>query len=795
MFIFILEIPSVTLENVTDCEDNETAGPSSAALANDPPRQPPNVSTISVHENDIGRFMDQILSDSEKKRLLNDPFCPPLNYRFPYSEHNKGNKVVKRYINQSHLDAYSWLVFSPSEQGLFCKYCAIFATSSCQGNVLVKTPLKKFAKLLGKEGDLENHQNRAYHREAVEKGKLFLQNVEQNVNIVDSLSENRRKKIEENRKKLVPIIDTIITLGRQNVALRGHRDDGDLLENLDAGNEGNFREMLKLRIRAGDTVLEDHLTSAPENATYISKTIQNEVIDCCGEEILCTIKSRLAEAGVYSVIFDETTDVSKISQVSVALRYVYEEDPREDFIGFFDLHQMNYGEDADADTEPRIGGIVLGQSVLKILRDNDIDIEYCVGVCCDTCSVNFSDICGAVNEILKFAPFAVRIPCYNHTLNLSISDSMSLPSARNLFGTIKEVIFFFNCSAKRNFVLKQILQKSLGKFCETRWVERHNTALLFAEKFQFIIDTLEKVSNWNDSVSAPKAEIYLKSLLSCQLLISLECVSHLFSLTLPLSVLFQKKTLDFKAANELVDDLLTVLKTERENVTEAFHGMFEKVSVTAAELDIDIVLPRRVGRQVHRDNHPSDSPEEYFRVSIFIPMLDHIISDIESRFKKETRDALELNVLLPDHILQLDSQTLSASLSKLWNKYAGLLSQSNTYSSLQKFESEVKLWKEKCRRLDVNISVSGALKACDKDVFPYCHILLKIFLSFASSNATSERSFSTLRRLKTWLRSTMTEDRLLGLALLHIHRDINVDIQKVIDRFASKKNRRLNIIL
>ncbi|KAK9507246.1 hypothetical protein O3M35_007150 [Rhynocoris fuscipes] len=49
--------------------------------------------------------------------------------------------------------------------------------------------------------------------------------------------------------------------------------------------------------------------------------------------------------------------------------------------------------------------------------------------------------------------------------------------------------------------------------------------------------------------------------------------------------------------------------------------------------------------------------------------------------------------------------------------------------------------------------------------------------------------FQTLRRLKTWLRSTMTEDRLLGLALLHIHRDIDVDIQKIIDRFASKKKK------
>jgi hypothetical protein len=52
------------------------------------------------------------------------------------------------------------------------------------------------------------------------------------------------------------------------------------------------------------------------------------------------------------------------------------------------------------------------------------------------------------------------------------------------------------------------------------------------------------------------------------------------------------------------------------------------------------------------------------------------------------------------------------------------------------------------------------------------------------------RSFSALRLLKTYLRSTMGEQRLSSLALLFIHKEMDIDLEKVIDRFALA-NRRL----
>lgn len=50
-------------------------------------------------------------------------------------------------------------------------------------------------------------------------------------------------------------------------------------------------------------------------------------------------------------------------------------------------------------------------------------------------------------------------------------------------------------------------------------------------------------------------------------------------------------------------------------------------------------------------------------------------------------------------------------------------------------------------------------------------------------------------RLKTWLKSRMAQDRLTGLDLLHTHKDINVNIEEVINRFSNEKKRNIKLLL
>ena len=74
------------------------------------------------------------------------------------------------------------------------------------------------------------------------------------------------------------------------------------------------------------------------------------------------------------------------------------------------------------------------------------------------------------------------------------------------------------------------------------------------------------------------------------------------------------------------------------------------------------------------------------------------------------------------------------------------------------------------------------------------YTLLFIAATIPVTTSSAEITFSALKRVKTYLRSTMSCDGLTGLALLNIHRDITITADEVIDHFA-KANRRLSFVL
>ena len=80
--------------------------------------------------------------------------------------------------------------------------------------------------------------------------------------------------------------------------------------------------------------------------------------------------------------------------------------------------------------------------------------------------------------------------------------------------------------------------------------------------------------------------------------------------------------------------------------------------------------------------------------------------------------------------------------------------------------------------------------ANDLGTYPMLSTLMTIFATLPVTTATGERSFSSLKFIKNYLRSTMGEDRLNGLAHLFINRDIKLDYQSVIEEFG-RCNRRL----
>ena len=77
------------------------------------------------------------------------------------------------------------------------------------------------------------------------------------------------------------------------------------------------------------------------------------------------------------------------------------------------------------------------------------------------------------------------------------------------------------------------------------------------------------------------------------------------------------------------------------------------------------------------------------------------------------------------------------------------------------------------------------------DLYSSLAVLIQILATLPVTTATNKRSFSAIKYLKKYLRNTMKEVRLNGLALLYVYRDFSLDFEQIIAEF-SRKNRRLN---
>ena len=110
--------------------------------------------------------------------------------------------------------------------------------------------------------------------------------------------------------------------------------------------------------------------------------------------------------------------------------------------------------------------------------------------------------------------------------------------------------------------------------------------------------------------------------------------------------------------------------------------------------------------------------------------------------------------------------------------------------------TELRMWEDHCRNIDGTrpTVLSTLFPTIDKVAFPNICTAMQILATLPVTTCTCERSISVLRRLKTYLRNTMSENRLIGLALLHVHREIQLDIQEVIDRFAIRHPRRMKLL-
>ncbi|XP_066975348.1 zinc finger MYM-type protein 1-like [Macrobrachium rosenbergii] len=171
-------------------------------------------------------------------------------------------------------------------------------------------------------------------------------------------------------------------------------------------NNGNFLEIMEL-ISEKDPIIKARLSS--KNAKCTSPTIQNEIIGIMAETFLDEITDKLYQSTWFSIMVDESKDISGREQLFVVVRYLFDHTLHEEFLGFIRLHELNA-------EYPK-------NSICEMLLTCNIDAKNCIGQTYDGASVMNGTNAGAQRLFREeAAPEAPYIHCYDRCLNLVIVD-------------------------------------------------------------------------------------------------------------------------------------------------------------------------------------------------------------------------------------------------------------------------------------------------------------------------------------------------------------------------------------
>jgi len=96
------------------------------------------------------------------------------------------------------------------------------------------------------------------------------------------------------------------------------------------------------------------------------------------------------------------------------------------------------------------------------------------------------------------------------------------------------------------------------------------------------------------------------------------------SLSLPLSKMLQSINNDIFKSNDLINEVLNVLRQRRQDHEERFHEIMLQVEAIACRFGIPLTIRRRANLQTGRGNYPSRDLEEY-RQAVHVPFMDYII--------------------------------------------------------------------------------------------------------------------------------------------------------------------------
>ena len=671
------------------------------------------------------------------------------------------NKTLR--FQSSWYNEFPWLHFHESIGGVLCHTCVrashqrLSDFARCAENVFLNSGFSNWKKAIQK---FRSHEKSAAHKLSVENLKFH----KHQEGISSQLSSQLLHDQHQSRATLIKIITTLKYLAEQGLAIRGHE-----------ASEGNFAKLLQLRAE-DDKKLKVWLSN---KVSYTSVPIQNEILKTMANAVVREICNDVNQMSTqFGLITDGTQDIQGNEQEAVCVRYVDDKlNVHEELLGLYQVSATT--------------GVFLSKMLQDTLISLQLPIQHLRAQTYDGASNMSGKYKGCQAEIKKVQPLALYVHCGAHVTHLIISKA--IPNSlfiKNALDNLQELGTLYRSSGKFKHVYLNIhtddlntpSPTSLKPICPTRWLTRYAAVKAVLDNYPDVLAALQEAAKELGSTTASRAAGLYKCLSSGEYLLGLYG-------SLPLIQCLENFNKSLRGSKVTVSGMLeaaevTIKSLQSLRCEHKFKRLFEEAEQKLHLCDLDAIplprkkkIPKRLD-QGFASNYSHDSAEEFYRVEFF-SVIDAAVLNIKEYFTStDLTEYQDLSSVLltgthkPEIITKYPelNESLNQQLDFFHNQFKG-----STVEDYRKIFADMV---PEVRRM-----------------FPQVEALLRLLLVSPASSCTAERSFSALRRLKTWLRSTMSQQRLNHLMICHVHRDrlATLSPQAIAEEFIRAEDKRRTI--
>ena len=652
------------------------------------------------------------------------------------------------------LDLETWLTCE--DRKLYCFPCLV---AGVDVEPWTGTGFSNFSYL---KQALDKHRiSREHVKNAADLKMFLLRNDPSNAKNKENIASYSKSREEQNKQTLINrsfverLFDTVIHLGAVGFAFRGND------ESAESDNKGGYQATLELIEKWRP--IQDQIKKRFKGTSH---DIQNELIKISADEVLDVIKNRIKDSPFFTITADEATDVARRQHMSVVLRYLWEGEAVESCVGFHNVTGCR-------------GAADLAKIVLEIITL--YGTEKCVGQAYDGASLMSGIHAGLQALIRKEVPMASYTHCMAHRLNLALGDSIgnSIECTR-FFSTLKSLASFFHSSPLRSDVLKCSHPPTSS---ETRWSYRSRAVSHVIVNREHLIETFQTIISGDfDAASKSQAAGFIRQMEEFEFIFISNALHDVLQSTNVLFKELQSVKLNISSAVKAVERELERLEKVAERFDELFRrtgGCTEREKRAAVPGTLDAyVVESTLG---HRK-----TGEDHWR-EIYGDLIWSVVTEIGGRFEDLSNFSF-VNILDKSCNIKNMIRLLKDS------PYGEMF---NT----RQLELDLVYYRTSELGPDPATLVKVMWSRTLYEEFPELYKLCQLVITLPVTSVGCERTFSSLKRIKTRLRNRMSDERLSSLCVLEIESKIahKLNREELVDIFAGPpekpKKRYLNLRL